>query len=75
MPVGQSASYEIFVKAKGKAGDARFHVEWTADQLDRTNNRQAWIVDEESTTIVADEESRVRMISRKKATLIPILLP
>ena len=72
LPVGESVRYEVFVKAKGKAGDARFQVQWRADQL---MNPDAWITDEESTAIVPDEETRVRMISRKKAALIPILLP
>src|SRR6185369_13959194 len=65
---GDSQLFEIAVKAKGQVGDARFHVEMTADQLDKgPGGAQRWIIEEESTTIVADEETRARIreISRK----------
>ena len=32
---GETQTFNISVKARGQAGDARFHVEMTADQLDR----------------------------------------
>lgn len=69
LATGETQSYEISVRAKGREGDARFHIEFTADQLDRAENGAVrWIHEEESTTIVADEESRVRIreISRRK---------
>ena len=66
--VGETQTFEISVKGKGQVGDARFHVEMTADQLDKgPNGATRWIIEEESTTIVPDEETRVRIreISRK----------
>jgi uncharacterized repeat protein (TIGR01451 family) len=66
---GETQVFEIGVKGKGLVGDARFHVEMTADQLDKDarGGVQRWIIEEESTTIVPDEETliRIRDISRK----------
>jgi uncharacterized repeat protein (TIGR01451 family) len=64
---GETQTYQIAVRARGKEGDARFEVRYTADQLDRGPKGEArWIIEQESTTIVPDEETRLRMISRKK---------
>lgn len=60
--VGETQTFEIFVKGKGQIGDARFHVEMTADQLDRGPGGAArWIIEEESTILVQDEETRIRI--------------
>lgn len=74
---GETQSYEVAVRARGQEGDARFHVEMTADQLNRAvDGSVRWIHEEESTTIVADEESRIRIreISRRK-TPAPVREP
>ena len=58
-------AYEVFVKGE-RAGDARFHVEVLADQLD--NNRP--VIEEESTLVVnADELPKIRPLSRRKKTV------
>lgn len=69
LAVGQTQTFEVFVKAKGRTGDARFRVEMTADQLDKgPGGVTRWILEEESTIVVPDEETRVRIreISRQK---------
>jgi uncharacterized repeat protein (TIGR01451 family) len=76
---GETQTFNISVKAKGEAGDARFHVEMTADQL-RAGPRgeePRWIIEQESTTIVPDQESlnRVREISRKNREKLRIVIP
>ena len=48
LPVGQTAAYEIFVKALN-AGDQRLHVELTADQLE-----SGPVIEEESTRVFSD---------------------
>ena len=58
---GAKAEFEVFVKGVS-AGDARFHIEMTADQLERGP-----VVEEES-TIIYDDIGKVpaKMLSRKK---------
>src|SRR5213078_3068987 len=68
LKAGETQFFEIDVKGKGIVGDARFHVEMSADQLDKgPGGSQRWMIEEESTTIVPDEETRARIreISRK----------
>lgn len=68
LKAGETQFFEIDVKGKGFVGDARFHVKMTADQLDKGPlGEQRWIIEEESTTLVPDEETRARIreISRK----------
>ena len=77
---GETQTFNIAVKAKGEAGDARFHVEMTADQLTtgkRGEEQPRWIIEQESTTIVPDEESRIRLqqISRKNREKLRIVIP
>ena len=75
---GETQTYNIAVKARGREGDARFHVEMTSDQFDRgPRGEQRWIIEQESTTIVPDEESRIRIreISRQKRAKVPVVLP
>lgn len=62
LSVGETQTFEIFVKAKGQTGDARFEVQMTADQLDRGPGGAArWIIEQESTIVVPDEETRIRV--------------
>lgn len=70
--VGETQTFEIGVKATDQVGDAKFHVEMTADQFDKGRDDKGnpltrWVIEEESTTVVPDEEtrSRIREISRK----------
>ncbi|MFO0865871.1 MAG: hypothetical protein U0744_14680 [Gemmataceae bacterium] len=57
-------SYEVYVKGD-RAGDARFHIEVLADQLD--NNRP--VIEEESTLVVnPDEMPKIRPLARRKKT-------
>ncbi len=66
--VGETQTFEVLVKGKGLAGEAKFHVEMTADQLDKLENgAPRWVIEEENTTIVPDEETRTRIreINRK----------
>jgi uncharacterized repeat protein (TIGR01451 family) len=57
-------AYEVYVKGD-RAGDARFHVEVLADQLD--NNRP--VIEEESTLVVnPDEMPKIRPLARRKKT-------
>ena len=75
---GETQTFNIAVKAKGEAGDARFHVEMTADQFNRgPSGEPRWIIEQESTTIVPDQESllRVREISRKNREKLRIVIP
>jgi uncharacterized repeat protein (TIGR01451 family) len=68
--VGEAKVYEIAVRGKGAVGDGRVQVQMTADQLDKdVNGQPRWIFEEESTTLVPDEETRerIRQISRDKA--------
>jgi uncharacterized repeat protein (TIGR01451 family) len=77
---GETQTFNIGVKAKGQEGDARFHVEMTADQLTtgkRGEETPRWIIEQESTTIVPDQESlfRAREISRKNREKLRITVP
>jgi uncharacterized repeat protein (TIGR01451 family) len=60
---GAKTQFEVFVKAVA-AGDARFRVEMTADQLDPARGP----VIEEEPTVIYDDSSKipVKMLSRKK---------
>jgi uncharacterized repeat protein (TIGR01451 family) len=61
---GAKAQFEVFVKAVA-AGDARFRVEMTADQLDPARGP---VIEEEPTTIYDDAgKIPVKMLSRKKS--------
>ena len=76
---GETQKFKIDVKARGQEGDARFHVEMTSDQL-RTGDRgqePRWIIEQESTTIVPDQDSliRAREISRKNREKLRIVIP
>ena len=76
---GETQTFNISVKAKGEAGDARFHVEMTADQLRAGKNGEEprWIIEQESTTIVPDQESliRAREASRRNREKLRIVIP
>jgi hypothetical protein len=77
---GETQTFNISVRAKGQEGDARFHVEMTADQL-RTAGKEGleprWIIEQESTMIVPDQDSliRVRETSRKNREKLRIVIP